>query len=169
MTQHDLGIDIKWCYLFRNDAFAIPCIASLCEVIHCCKFYECRKHKGIAHCYKPIHSCGIGHLGERIPCADAQSSHGQHSCHSCNANSFSVFGQRLYFVLYFSNVSSDGIALSSPLILTNFPTQVQLLIEDIRFQLLRKLQDLQDIFYTFILWHCCSTIIGSELEWKQYF
>lgn len=95
MTKHDTvrsaGIDIKWRYLFRNDAFAIPCVASLCEVIHCCKLNECRKHKGIAHRNKPIHSGGIGHLGERIPCADAQSSHCQDSCHSCKANGFSGF------------------------------------------------------------------------------
>lgn len=121
MTKDEAGwpvvIDIKWCYLFRNDAFAIPCIASLCEVIHSCKLNECRKHKGIAHGYKPIHGSGIGHLGEWIPCTDAQSSHCQDSCHSCKAKQFSVF--RSVSML---TATTDRKALSSPLTLINFPT-----------------------------------------------
>lgn len=141
-------MDIKQCYLFRNDAFAIPCIASLCEVIHCCKFDECRKHKGIAHCYKPIHSSGIGHLGERIPCADAQSSHCQDSCHSCKANNFSVFRAETVFCTSFLNCYNRWESLVFTL---NSYKLLQLLIEDIRFQVLWKLQDLQNTFYTFIL------------------
>lgn len=60
---------------------AIPRPASLGEVVHGGELNEGRKDESVADGYEPIHGCCIGHFRERVPGADAECGHGQHSGH----------------------------------------------------------------------------------------
>lgn len=60
---------------------AVPGPAPLGEVVHRGKLDEGGKDKGVADGYEPIHGGGVGHLGKRVPGADAERGHGQHSGH----------------------------------------------------------------------------------------
>lgn len=70
-------------HLFRHDALAIPGVAPLCEVVDGGELDEGGEHKGVADGNEPVHSSGVGHFGQRVSSADAQSGHGQDSGHSC--------------------------------------------------------------------------------------
>ena len=60
---------------------AVPGPASLSEVVDRGELNERGEHEGIAHGDEPVHGGGIGHLGQRVPGADAECGHRQHRGH----------------------------------------------------------------------------------------
>ena len=61
---------------------AVPGPAPLGEVVHRGELDQGREHEGVAHGDEPVHGCGIGHFGERVPGADAEGGHGQDRGHT---------------------------------------------------------------------------------------
>lgn len=51
-------------YLVIDNTLSIPGPASLGEVVYGSEFNECREDKGIADSDEPVHSSGVGHLGQ---------------------------------------------------------------------------------------------------------
>lgn len=62
---------------------AIPGPTSLGEVVHRSKLDEGGKDESVADGNEPIHGRGVGHFGKRVPGADAERGHSQHSGHPC--------------------------------------------------------------------------------------
>lgn len=87
-------------HLFRHDALAVPGVAPLCEIVDGGKLDEGGEHEGVAHSDEPVHSSGVGHFGQRVSSADAQSCHGQDGGHSCRWN------KSLFFITLVSHLFS---------------------------------------------------------------
>ena len=62
---------------------AVPGPAPLGEVVDGGELNERREDKGVAHGDEPVHGGGVRHLGQRVPCADAQRCHGEHCSDAC--------------------------------------------------------------------------------------
>lgn len=70
-------------YLLWHHTFSIPSITPLGEVVDRSELNQGREDKGVADGNEPVHGCGVGHFGERVPGTDTECGHGQDSGHSC--------------------------------------------------------------------------------------
>lgn len=81
-------------FLSLQYLLAIPGPTAFCKVVHCRKFNQRRKHKGITDSHEPVHGCGIGHFRQGVSCTDAQSRHGKDSGDPCGGENREVFAEK---------------------------------------------------------------------------
>ena len=84
-TGHEVKVNIVVISMFGAHPYlhalllAVPRPAPLGEVVDGGELDEGGEDEGVAHSHEPVHGRGVRHLGQRVPGADAQRCHGEHS------------------------------------------------------------------------------------------